>query len=67
MLNLFKGDLDREEEVLKWLITQRTQDTIEEVTDEMLTQLIATSHYVAVYFSKYPLKYLNRVKFVNVH
>lgn len=49
--SLYEGDLDNEEEVLKWLIHQKTADTIEEVTEEMLQKLIGTHQYVAVYFS----------------
>ncbi|ODM96284.1 putative protein disulfide-isomerase C1F5.02, partial [Orchesella cincta] len=49
--SLYEGDLDNEEEVLKWLVHQKTHDTIEEVTDEMLQKLVGTHQYVAVYFS----------------
>ena len=41
-----------EQTVLEWLITQRTSDTIEEVTDEILEDLITNFEYVVVYFSK---------------
>lgn len=46
------GDLINEEQVLKWLIEQKTTATIEEVTDEILKTLIADHEYVLVYFSK---------------
>lgn len=46
------GDLINEEQVLKWLIEQKTTATIEEVTDEILKTLIAEHEYVLVYFSK---------------
>ncbi|CAG0916199.1 unnamed protein product, partial [Notodromas monacha] len=49
--SIYEGDLDLEEKVLEWLIMQRQEDRIEEVTDMMLQQLIGTSHYVAVYFT----------------
>jgi hypothetical protein len=47
------GDLLNEEEVLKWLIEQKNTATIEEVTDEILEDLIEEYEYVVVYFSKY--------------
>lgn len=46
------GDLSNEQEVLAWLLQQKTSDTIEEVTDEILEDLIANFEYVAVYFSE---------------
>jgi len=49
--SVYEGDLSIEENVLKWLVEQRTTDTIEEVTDEMLEKLVSTHTYVAVYFS----------------
>jgi len=49
------GDLINEEQVLKWLIEQKTTATIEEVTDEILKTLIDNHEYVLVYFSK-PVK-----------
>ena len=49
------GDLLNEDEVLKWLIEQKNTATIEEVTDEILEDLIEEYEYVVVYFSKYSL------------
>lgn len=40
-----------EEEVLAWLIEQKRTATIEEVTDEILEDLIQEHEYVVVYFS----------------
>lgn len=48
---IYEGDLINEEQVLKWLIEQKTTATIEEVTDEILKTLIADHEYVLVYFS----------------
>uniref|UniRef100_A0A2S2PW44 Protein disulfide-isomerase n=1 Tax=Sipha flava TaxID=143950 RepID=A0A2S2PW44_9HEMI len=48
---IYEGDLINEEQVLKWLIEQKTTATIEEVTDEILKTLIAEHEYVLVYFS----------------
>ncbi|XP_063702540.1 uncharacterized protein LOC134832452 isoform X2 [Culicoides brevitarsis] len=48
---IYEGDLMNEEEVLEWLINQKNSDTIEEVTDEILLDLINEHEYVAVYFS----------------
>jgi dihydroneopterin aldolase len=49
------GDLLNEDEVLRWLIEQKNTATIEEVTDEILEDLIEEYEYVVVYFSKYNL------------
>ena len=48
------GDLSDEADVLEWLTEQRTQDTIEEVSDEILQELIPNFAYVLVYFSESP-------------
>lgn len=49
--SIYEGDLMNEEEVLKWLIEQKQTATIEEVTDEILEDLIQEHEYVVVYFS----------------
>ncbi|XP_047510286.1 uncharacterized protein LOC125053115 isoform X1 [Pieris napi] len=48
---IYEGDLMNEDEVLAWLIEQKNTATIEEVTDEILTDLIEEHEYVVVYFS----------------
>lgn len=48
---LYEGDLMNEEEVLEWLILQKNTATIEEVTDEILKELIDDHEYVVVYFT----------------
>ncbi len=45
------GNLSEEEQVLKWLVEQKNSDTIEELTDELLENIIKTNEYVVVYFS----------------
>lgn len=50
----FLGDLMNEDEVLKWLVQQKHSATIEEVTDEILKELVEEHEYVVVYFSKVP-------------
>lgn len=49
---VYEGDLLNEDEVLEWLIEQKNSATIEEVTDEILIDLIEEHEYVVVYFSK---------------
>lgn len=49
---LFEGDLEEEEEVLQWLIQQRTEDRIELITRIMLENLVEETQYLAVYFYK---------------
>jgi thiol-disulfide isomerase/thioredoxin len=48
---IYEGDLMNEDEVLEWLVLQKNSATIEEVTDEILDDLIETHEYVVVYFS----------------
>lgn len=47
--SMYEGDLMNEEEVLEWLILQKETDTIEEVTDEILEDLIEDHEYVVAY------------------
>lgn len=49
-LNL--GQLNEEEEVLQWLITQKTEDRIELITRQMLETMVEETQYLAVYFCK---------------
>ncbi|XP_064114210.1 uncharacterized protein LOC135220720 isoform X2 [Macrobrachium nipponense] len=49
--SIYEGDLSNEQEVLAWLLEQKNTDTIEEVTDEILDDLINNFEYVVVYFS----------------
>lgn len=51
-IHFISGDLINEEEVLNWLIEQKTTATIEEVTDEILKGLVEEHEYVLVYFSE---------------
>ncbi|XP_037806644.1 uncharacterized protein LOC119600472 isoform X2 [Lucilia sericata] len=48
--NVFEGELQEEEEVLQWLITQKTEDRIELITRQMLETMVEETQYLAVYF-----------------
>ena len=48
---VFEEDLDKTDHVVDWLMEQRTADTIEEVTEEILQTLIEEVDYVAVIFT----------------
>ncbi|KAG8237457.1 hypothetical protein J437_LFUL015985 [Ladona fulva] len=56
ILSTFSGDLLEEEEVLQWLITQKTEDRIELVTRNMLETMVEETQYLAVYFYKLQCK-----------
>lgn len=43
----------KEEEVLDWIIKNKEEDTIEEVTDEILEDMLKEYEYVLVFFGKY--------------
>lgn len=49
--SVYEGDLTDEDTVLAWLVKQRTEDTIEEVTEEILEILLREREYVLVYFA----------------
>ena len=36
---------------MEWLVAQKTSDTIESVTEEILSLLVAAEPYLAVFFS----------------
>jgi hypothetical protein len=48
----FAGSLREEEEVLQWLIQQKTEDRIELITRVMLESMVEETQYLAVYFCK---------------
>lgn len=48
----FPGDLLAEEDVLQWLILQKTEDTIETVNRNMLEVMLEDTQYLAVFFCK---------------
>ncbi|XP_041971075.1 uncharacterized protein LOC121727357 isoform X2 [Aricia agestis] len=50
--NVYEGSLAEEEEVLQWLITQKTEDRIELITRVMLEKMVEETQYLAVYFYK---------------
>lgn len=49
---VYEGNLEKEEDLLKWLELQTSSDEIEDVTDEMLDIIIEKMRYVAVLFCK---------------
>lgn len=49
---VYEGNLEKEEEVLRWMELQTSSDEIEDVTDEMLDIIISKMHHVAVLFCK---------------
>lgn len=48
--NVYEGSLKEEEEVLQWLIQQKTEDRIELITRVMLETMVEETQYLAVYF-----------------
>ncbi len=48
--SLMVGDFEDPDQVLEWILKQQTSTLIEEVTDEILTELVDSHEYVAVYF-----------------
>lgn len=50
--SIYEGELEAEEDLLDWLVRQRSEDTIEEVNRRLLENLIETSPYLVVLFYK---------------
>ncbi|XP_055342299.1 uncharacterized protein LOC129590885 [Paramacrobiotus metropolitanus] len=50
--SVYDGDLQEENEVLRWLTQQKNEDTIENVNRQILEKKIEDSEYLAVYFYK---------------
>lgn len=48
--SIYSGDIQQEEEVLQWLILQKTEDTIENINRELLFRMIDEQEYLVVYF-----------------
>lgn len=48
--NVYDGDLEDEDDILKWLLSQLENDEIEDVTDEMLDKLIKEGNEMLVLF-----------------
>lgn len=63
---IIAGSLAEEEEVLQWLITQKTEDRIELITRVMLENMVEDTQYLAVYFCKF-VKTLNVNYFVRIY
>lgn len=53
--SVYEGDLHNEEKALKWIVKQAQEDTIEEVTEEMLDYLVKDKEYVLVFYGKQPI------------
>ena len=49
--SMYDGDLQSVKLLLEWLIEQKTTDTIEQITEEILEILIDDEEYLAVFFS----------------
>ncbi|MCL4136770.1 UNVERIFIED_CONTAM: hypothetical protein GTU68_030034 [Idotea baltica] len=49
---VFEGDLQAEEEVLQWLVLQKTEDRIETINRNMLEVMLEDTQYLAVFFYK---------------
>lgn len=50
--SIYDEDLLNEEEVLKWLLLQRTEDTIENINRDIFFRFVAEKEYLAVLFYK---------------
>ena len=49
--SMYDGDLALVKPLLEWLIEQKTTDTIEQITEEILEILVDEEEYLAVFFS----------------
>lgn len=51
--NIYEGNLNNRDMVLKWINEESASDEIEDITDEMLDDIIEKMDHVAVLFCKY--------------
>ncbi|KAG9509760.1 Protein disulfide-isomerase A5, partial [Fragariocoptes setiger] len=51
MPSIYEGPYDKAASVLDWIVHQKSEDTIEEVTEEILTKLIEKNPYVLVFYA----------------
>ena len=49
--SMYDGELPKVKILLEWLIEQKTTDTIEQITEEILEILVTEEEYLAVFFS----------------
>lgn len=49
------GSMDNEQDVLDWMISQKEDESIEEIDRETLNEYIATKDFLAVVFCKLPI------------
>lgn len=57
--NIYDGELEDEEDLLKWLLSQLENDEIEDVTDEMLDKLIKEGNEMLVLFCEFAFSNLS--------
>ena len=61
----FLGDIENEDEILEWLLSQLEKDEIEDVTDEMLDRLVKEGKTLAVLFCEFYLPSFSILYFHN--
>lgn len=54
------GDLGDEQEVFQWILTQKNDESIEEVDRETFLEYITTKDFLAVVFCKFIHRSFNR-------
>lgn len=60
-MNLQLGNMDNEEDVLDWMVSQKQDESIEQIGRETLFEYIGTKDFLAVIFCEYSV--LNKTFF----
>ena len=63
---LYKRNLKYEEGLLRWLVEQRNTASVEEVTDEMLDEVLDENEFVAVVFLGLCREELNKYRVIRM-
>lgn len=63
---MYEGNLEKEDDLLRWLELQTSSDEIEDVTDEMLDIIIEKMRHVAVLFCKLQSKSLVASQIISI-
>jgi len=58
--NIYDGDIEDEDALLRWLVDQLQKDEIEDITNEMMDRLIKEGKNIAVLFCMYLIRIIKR-------
>lgn len=60
---IIQGDIANENQVLQWMVKQKTDESIEHIDREKLFEYIDNQDFLAVVWCKYLLWYISSIKY----